>query len=156
MRRYFIIALVLIQSIQIVAEEKIDPLTQAKKTTIGTNKLILVYFYADWCGPCKSMQIESWSKQDIKEATSNYVFVKIDTDEYRNIAEDYEIQGIPYIFVLDPNGEVVFKNIGYLSRIELMDIFKKYAMNLKYLQTSYLINYKNETIGSLIRLATKL
>ncbi|MCF6224050.1 MAG: thioredoxin domain-containing protein [Flavobacteriaceae bacterium] len=156
MKRYFLLLIVLLQTIVVCAMVKDNPLVQAQKVALGTNKLILVDFYADWCGPCKMMDAESWNKPDVKEISSNYIFVKIDIDKFRSIAEDYGIQGIPYIFILDPNGEVVFKNIGYLNKTDLKEILNKYAINLKYLQTSYLINYKKETIGSSIRIATKL
>ncbi|RLD76868.1 MAG: hypothetical protein DRJ07_15585 [Bacteroidetes bacterium] len=155
MKKYILLIVVLAQTVIALANNLNDPLEDAKKVALGANKMILVDFYADWCGPCKKMDIESWNKEEVKEISSNYVFVKIDIDQYRSVAQSFGIKSIPYVFILDPNGEVVHKSLGYLSKSELMKMLKKYALNLKYLQTSYIINYKKETINSNIRLAKK-
>ncbi len=156
MKKYFLLTTIVLHAFIVLANNSINPLEEAKKVALGSNKLILVDFYAEWCGPCKRMDRESWNKDDIKAVSSNYVFVKVDIDQYRNIAQNYGIKSIPYVFILDPNGEILHKNLGYLDKNELMILLKKYAVNLKYLQTSYLINYKKETVSSTIRLSRKL
>lgn len=156
MKKYFLLLVVLLQTFIVLADNLNDPLEEAKKIAMGANKLILVDFYADWCGPCKKMDLESWNKDEVKEIVANYVFVKIDIDVYRNIAQKYGVKGIPYIFILDPNGEVVHKSMGFLDKSRLLIMLKKYALNIKHLQTAYLINYKKETINSNIRLAKKI
>ncbi len=152
MKKLIFITVLFLQTINILAN---NPLEQAKKNALGTNRLILVDFYADWCGPCKKMDMESWSKEEVKEISANYVFVKIDIDQYKSIAQSFGIKSIPYVFILDPNGEVVHKSLGYLKKTELMKMLSKYAINIKYLQSSYVINFKKETINSNIRLAKK-
>jgi len=154
MKRFFLI-LLLFQSLYAFPSIDSDPLSQAKKTAIATNKLILVDFTAVWCGPCKRMETESWNKEEIQELSSLYVFVKIDIDMYRNIATSFSIKSIPNIFILDPNGEVIHQISGYQTKEKLKGFLEEYAINLKYLQSSYIINLKKETASSLIRLARK-
>ncbi|RUA07024.1 MAG: hypothetical protein DSY82_08825 [Flavobacteriia bacterium] len=155
MKRFFLIFILLLQSLNTFSSPGSDPLSQAKKIAIATNKLILVDFTAVWCGPCKRMESESWNKEDIMELSSLYVFIKIDVDMYRDIATNFGIKSIPNIFILDPNGEVIHQSTGYQTKEKLTSFLKKYAINLKYLQSSYIINFKKETASSLIRLAKK-
>ena len=95
MKKYILLIVVLAQTVIALANNLNDSLEDAKKVALGANKMILVDFYADWCGPCKKMDIESWNKEEVKEISSNYVFVKIDIDQYRSVAQSFGIKSIP-------------------------------------------------------------
>ena len=77
------------------------------ESLISTHDVVLVDFYADWCGPCQMMEpaIES-----ISEETSAAV-VKVDVDRFQQLAADYGVQGVPtlYLFV---DGEPVDRMVG--------------------------------------------
>ena len=68
--------------------------------------VVLVDFYATWCGPCK-MQGEVLKKieEDVK-------IVKIDVDEHTELAKEFGVMSIPTL-ILFKDGEVVNKNIGF-------------------------------------------
>lgn len=58
------------------------------------DKLVVVDFYATWCGPCKMIapKLVEWEK----DATySNVVFLKVDVDEAEDIAAEYGISAMP-------------------------------------------------------------
>ena len=89
----------------------------------GFDKLIekeaIVDFYATWCGPCKmfGLVFEDVSlKNDIN-------FVKVDVDKENDIARRYGVMTIPTV-ILFKNGEEVKRNIGYMSKEELIDFMK--------------------------------
>jgi thiol-disulfide isomerase/thioredoxin len=128
-------------------------LEDAKKLAVATNKLILVDFWASWCGPCKKMDAESWSKDEIKQIMKNYVSLQIDIDINKELARKYNVQGIPYIFILDPNGEVVYQQMSYMNKNQVKNLLEKYSLNTSFLQRDYLIYNKNKNSNSSFRLA---
>lgn len=130
-------------------------LEDAKKMALATDKLILVDFWAIWCGPCNKMDSESWSQDDVKLLMDSYIPVKIDIDSNKNLAQQYGVQGIPYIFILDGNGKVLYKQMSYKSKNDVIKMLKKYALNTQFLRQD-LINYHNQqNFVTSFRLASK-
>ena len=74
---------------------------------------VVVDVYATWCGPCKMMAplFEELSK----ELADKYKFAKINIDEERDIAIQYNVSSIP-TFLFIKGGNLVAKETGYLSK----------------------------------------
>lgn len=74
---------------------------------------VVVDVYATWCGPCKMMAplFEELSK----ELADKYKFAKINIDDERDIAIQYNVSSIPtFLFLKD--GNLVAKETGYLGK----------------------------------------
>ncbi len=76
--------------------------------------LVLVDFYADWCGPCKMLI------PNLEKLGEEYEILKVNVDEYREIAMKYAIMSIPALYAFK-KGEVVDKKIGYQELEELKE-----------------------------------
>ena len=81
--------------------------------------IAVVDFYATWCGPCKIFG--SVFEEFSKECYIN--FVKVDVDKENDIARRDGVMTIPTV-ILFKNGEEVKRNIGYMSKEELIDFMK--------------------------------
>ena len=88
---------------------------------LKSDKVCLVDFYADWCGPCKMM---SPVIDKIAEELGESVKVgKVNSDENRDLVIKYQIMSIPSIFVIK-DGKVIKNFVGVTSKDEIMGYLK--------------------------------
>lgn len=86
---------------------------------INRNTPTLVDFYAEWCGPCKTMKpILEELKQKVGEQIS---ILKVDVDKSPSAAQTYKIQGVPTL-ILFQNGEIKWRKSGVVSVNELQQV----------------------------------
>lgn len=88
---------------------------------LNDSGVVLVDFWADWCGPCKKQipVIDALAPQ-----MSNVKFVKVNVDKSRESATKYGVSSIPALFVFK-NGKVVDKWTGYSDETKLRDKIEK-------------------------------
>ena len=91
---------------------------------LNSNKLVLVDFHAEWCGPCKALKpILEQLKSSMGEAVK---IVKIDVDKNNSIASTLKVQGVPTL-ILFKEGKKVWRQSGVLQATELEKIINNYA-----------------------------
>ncbi|TVS19480.1 MAG: DUF255 domain-containing protein [Planctomycetaceae bacterium] len=88
----------------------LNDVRQAQQIAQEKQQLILLHFYADWCGPCKHLTREVYPRPDISSAISqNYIPVKIDVQRSPELARHYGVQSFPTDIFLEPSGRVVHR-----------------------------------------------
>lgn len=85
---------------------------------INNNKIVVIDFYADWCGPCKMLSpiIESLSLQ-----MPQIMFGKVNIDLENQLAQQFNIMSIPTILIFK-NNKIVTQFSGYRSESEIKKI----------------------------------
>lgn len=87
------------------------------------DKLILIDFYANWCGPCKVLS--PILDKLAEDYTDNIIILKVDIEKNRDIVKEYSIKSIPTI-IFYKNEMIVDKKVGNLSRVEIEDIINSH------------------------------
>ncbi|MDK2786906.1 MAG: thioredoxin 1 [Epulopiscium sp.] len=85
---------------------------------LDSKELVLVDFFATWCGPCKMMA--PVIDQLAEEMDGKAKIFKIDVDEARDLAAKYRIMSVPTLMFFK-NGEVVDQIMGAVPKDRLVD-----------------------------------
>ena len=82
----------------------------------NSDKLVLLDFYADWCGPCRMV---APILHEIAEERPDVIVGKINVDEEEALAEAFGVYSIPTLVVMK-NGEVVRQTSGARPKAQLL------------------------------------
>ena len=83
------------------------------------NGLVLVDFYADWCGPCRMI---SPIVEELSNEVEGLKVIKINVDEREDVAKIYGIMSIPTL-ILFRDGQMEKKQLGFVPKEVLMRWF---------------------------------
>lgn len=87
---------------------------------IANNELVLVDFFANWCGPCKML---SPSIEKLADEHSEVKVVKVDVDQENQLAMQFQVQSIPTLIVFK-NGQPVNRQLGFMPYEALENMIK--------------------------------
>ena len=83
-------------------------LVTAQRIAADSNRLVLVHFWAPWCEPCLRLEQQVLSQPGVAAwIQRNYVPVKLNVDQFGELAHGYGVQGLPTDVVLTPAGQVL-------------------------------------------------
>ena len=84
---------------------------------LASNPLVLIDFYADWCGPCRML---APVLEEIAAERPDLAVGKVNVDEAGALAMRFGISSIPFV-ALFQNGELAATSLGYATKAKLKD-----------------------------------
>ncbi|MGL4914423.1 MAG: thioredoxin [Romboutsia sp.] len=81
----------------------------------NSDKVVIVDFFANWCGPCKML---TPILEELSNSMENVDFAKVDIDQSLDIAREYNISSVPTMMIFK-NGEVVDTIVGFVPKASI-------------------------------------
>ena len=117
MRRFAIIRISKIKELKIMAVKTITE-NNFNSEVLNSDKVILLDFWADWCGPCWML---SPIVDKLAEEMPEIKVGKVNVDEQMNLAQQFRIMSIPTLVVMK-NGKVISKKVGVQSKEQIQNM----------------------------------
>ena len=94
---------------------------QYKEEVLTSKGVVLLDFYASWCGPCRML---SPVLEEIEDERKIPVF-KMDVDEYQSVPREYGVMSIPTVCIFK-DGVFQEKFVGFRGKEQILELVEKY------------------------------
>lgn len=88
---------------------------------ISNNEIVIIDFWASWCGPCRSF---APTYEKVSDKHTDIVFAKVNTEEEEELASHFQIRSIPTLMIFREQ-VVLFAQPGMLSESQLEEVISK-------------------------------
>ncbi|HEY6907027.1 MAG TPA: thioredoxin fold domain-containing protein, partial [Ignavibacteriaceae bacterium] len=106
---------------------KWEPYTES--AVAGTQKAMIIDFYADWCIPCKELDAMTFTDPKVIEQSKKFNTFKADltkslSDEVSALRTKYNILGVPTVLIINSKGEEVQRITGFVNSNEFLKLIE--------------------------------
>ncbi len=95
-----------------------DDLPAALALAEEAGKPVFIDLYADWCGPCRMLADDYFTRDDYREVLSTCILVKINVDNNPDLAQQYRVRSIPTLLLMDADGREIDRITGVMGSPE--------------------------------------
>lgn len=91
-------------------------------------KMVFVFFWADWCTYCHTMDRETFHNQTVVDLLDkNFIAVKVDSDREQKLSSHYRVRGLPDNLFFSESGDVFARRTGYIPPDTFIKILRSVA-----------------------------
>lgn len=97
----------------------------AMRQAASSDKMVFIYAYTTWCGPCKAMKKSVFPTTEVGEFYNEaFINVKMDMEKGKGfeLGEKYQVQAYPTFLFVDKVGKVVHKSMGGRQLLEFIEL----------------------------------
>lgn len=99
----------------------LEDINEARKSSEGTKKPILMFFHYEHCDGCKKTISNTLPKMSVVDAVNEgYIPVMLDTEKSGALVKSYGVDWTPTFIVTDQSGKETFRWVGYLPEDDFL------------------------------------
>lgn len=99
------------------------PKKNPKESISKSQEPILVDFYADWCGPCQTMN--PIIEEVLEELGGRIKLLKLNVDKNPQLSQQFGVRSIPH-YILFKKGKILWRKGGIITKRDLKKALKKF------------------------------
>jgi thioredoxin 1 len=92
-----------------------------KQEVLDKKGLVVVDFYADWCGSCQKL---GPVLEELESEMENVTFIKANVDNCSDLSDEYDITNIPAILIFK-DGVLQEKTVGFKPKVAMIELINK-------------------------------
>ncbi len=94
---------------------------QAMMDAKDANKLVMIEFGATWCKPCKVYESDVFGTPQFRDKAKDMILVNVDVDQHPELAKLFQVQGLPNVYIVNGQQQLVGHVMGYRGAKVLFD-----------------------------------